>query len=80
MRQFYEHMENAFFLQEKPHACKTPRFREGGILGFFEGGGGVPILFLWARGFSEFRGLRKFKREIKIQNASCQIGGREVTR
>ena len=41
--------KNAFFLQET-HVHKIPRFRGGGILGFF-GGGGVPILFLWARGF-----------------------------
>ena len=31
------------------HVHKIPRFGGGGILGF--GGGGVPILFLWARGF-----------------------------
>ena len=37
--------KNAFFLQEKPHVRKIPPFRGG----FF--GGGVPILFLWARGF-----------------------------
>ena len=35
----------------KNHVHKIPRFRGGGgILGFW-GGGGVPILFLWARGF-----------------------------
>ena len=32
----------------KTHVHKIPRFRGGGILGFL---GGVPILFLWARGF-----------------------------
>ena len=41
---------NAFFLQEKPMSVKFLLFGwGGGILGF--GGGGVPILFLWARGF-----------------------------
>ena len=34
----------------KTHVHKIPRFRGGGILVFFFGGG-VPILFLWARGF-----------------------------
>ena len=29
---------------------KNSSFKGGGILGF-GGGGGVPILFLWARGF-----------------------------
>ena len=42
--------KNAFFLQEKTHVHKIPRFR-GGYFGFLGGGGGVPILFLWARGF-----------------------------
>ena len=43
--------KNAFFLQEKTHVHKIPLFRGGGfgVLGFL--GGGVPILFLWARGF-----------------------------
>ena len=35
--------KNAFFLQENLHVHKIPRF--------FLGGGEVPILFLWARGF-----------------------------
>ena len=35
---------------EKTHVHKIPRFRGGGILGFFLGGE-VPILFLWAREF-----------------------------
>ena len=30
---------------------KIPRFRGGGYFGFWGGGGEVPILFLWARGF-----------------------------
>ena len=34
----------------KTHVHKIPRFRGGGILGF-GGGGEVPILFSWARGF-----------------------------
>ena len=34
----------------KTHVHKIPRFRRGGYFGFW-GGGGVPILFLWARGF-----------------------------
>ena len=36
----------------KSHVHKIPRFGGGGggILGFLVGGGGVPILFLWARG------------------------------
>ena len=34
----------------KSHVHKIPRFRGGDILGF-GGGGEVPILFLWARGF-----------------------------
>ena len=41
----------AFFLQENHHAHKIPLFRGVGYFGFFWGGGGVPILLLWARGF-----------------------------
>ena len=40
--------KNAFFLQEKPMSIKF-LLLGGGIWGF--GGGGVPILFLWAQGF-----------------------------
>ena len=39
--------KNAFFLQEKTMS-KNPRFR-GGVF-WVLGGGGVPILLLWARG------------------------------
>ena len=36
----------------KNHFHKIPRFRGGGVFRVFGGGGGeVPILFLWARGF-----------------------------
>ena len=42
--------KNAFFLQENLHVHKIPRLG-GGILGLGGGGGEVPILFLWARGF-----------------------------
>ena len=38
--------KDAFFLQET-RVHKIPRFGGGG----FGGGGEVPILFLWARGF-----------------------------
>ena len=40
--------KNASVLQEN-HVHKILRFRGGGDFGFW-GGGGVPILFLWARG------------------------------
>ena len=43
---------SVFFLQENLHVHKIPRFGGEGILGL-GGWGGVPILFLWARGFSE---------------------------
>ena len=51
MRQFYGRLENAFFLQENENPCPENSSLGGGgrILGF--GGGEVPILFLWARGF-----------------------------
>ena len=39
---FMDTWKNAFFLQENLHVHKIPRFG---------GGGEVPILFLWARGF-----------------------------
>ena len=41
-----------FFLLENPHAHKIPPFRGGGVGFFWKGGVEVPILFLWARGFS----------------------------
>ena len=47
---FMDAWKNAFFLQEKPMSIKFLIFRGGGISGL-GGGGGVPILFLWARGF-----------------------------
>ena len=40
--------KNALFLQENLYVHKIPRLG-GGDFGFW--GGGVPILFLWARGF-----------------------------
>ena len=46
---FMDAWENAFFLQET-HVHEIPHFRGGGF-GVFLEGGGVPILFLWARGF-----------------------------
>ena len=46
-----------FFLQEKLHAHQIPRFRWEYLGFFFVGGGGgvaaMPILILWAWGFSE---------------------------
>ena len=48
MRQFYGHLEKCVLSAAKTHVHKIPRFRGGGYFGF--GGGGVPILFLWARG------------------------------
>ena len=42
--------KNASVLQES-HVHKIPRFRGEGYVGFWGGGGEVPILFLWARGF-----------------------------
>ena len=51
MRQSYGRLEKCVLSAGKTHAHKIPRFRGGGILGFFWGGGGVLILFLWARGF-----------------------------
>ena len=41
---------SAFFLQENLHSHKIPLFL-GGV--FWVWGGGVPILFFWARGFSD---------------------------
>ena len=41
------------FCRKKTHVHKIPHFRGGGYFGFW-GGGGVPILFLWARGFFWF--------------------------
>ena len=41
----------AFFLQDNPHAHKTPPFRGGGRGFFGRGGVEVRILFLWAWGF-----------------------------
>ena len=46
---FMDAWKNAFFLQEKPMSIKFLVLGGGGILDL--PGGGVPILFLWARGF-----------------------------
>ena len=48
--------KNAFFLQEKPHVHKIPRFRRGGgYFGFCFGGGGgsADFIFMGARNFSD---------------------------
>ena len=51
LRQLYGRLENAFFLQEKPHVHTIPRFR-GGIWVFFLGGGGsADFIFMDARVF-----------------------------
>ena len=42
--------KNAFFLQENLMPIKC-LILGGGYFGFWGGGGGVPILFIWARGF-----------------------------
>ena len=47
LRQFYGRLEKCVLSAGKNHVRKIPPFRGGG----FTGGGGVPILFLWARGF-----------------------------
>ena len=52
--------KNAFLSAGKTHVRKIPPFRGGGVLG---GGGGVPILFLWARGFR-----RRANREVQTVN------------
>ena len=49
MRQFYGRLEKCVLSAGKTHVHKIPRFR-GGVF-WVLGGGGVPILFLWARGF-----------------------------
>ena len=47
---FMDAWKNALFLQEKPMSIKFLVLGGGWYFGFW-GGGGVPILFLWARGF-----------------------------
>ena len=44
MRQFYGRLENAFFLQEKTHVHKIPRFGRGGVFWFLGGGGCTNVL------------------------------------
>ena len=58
---FYGRLEKCALSAGKPVSIKFLVLGGGGILGL--GGGGVPILFLWARGF--FRHLnRNWKRAI----------------
>ena len=49
MRQFYGRLENCVLSAGKTLSIKFRVLGGGGVLSF--GGGGVPILFLWARGF-----------------------------
>ena len=49
----------AFFLQENLLAHKSPRFREGGILGL--GGGSADFIFMGARIFRKTRTSEKQK-------------------
>ena len=44
---FMDARKNAFFLQEKTHVHKIPRFRGGGILAF--GGGGECRFYFYGR-------------------------------
>ena len=48
---FMDAWKNAFFLQEKAMSIKFLVLGGGGDFGFWGVGGGVPILYLWARGF-----------------------------
>ena len=48
LRQFYGRLEKCVLSAEKPMSIKFLLL--GGDFGFWPGGG-VPILFLWARGF-----------------------------
>ena len=49
---FMDARKKCFRSAGKSHVHKIPRFRGGGgVFWVFGGGGGVPILFLWARGF-----------------------------
>ena len=47
---FFGRLEKCVRSAGKSHVHKIPRFRGGGNFGVL-GGGGVQILFLWARGF-----------------------------
>ena len=49
VRQFYGRLEKCVLSARKPVSIKFLVLGGGGILGFL--GGGVPILFLWARRF-----------------------------
>ena len=51
LRQFYGRLEKKRPFCRKSHVHKIPRFRGGGYFWVLGGGGEVPILFLWARGF-----------------------------
>ena len=46
----YGRLEKCVPSAGKTHVHKIPRFR---VFSFWGGGGEVPILFLWARGFSD---------------------------
>ena len=48
LRQFYGHLENAFFLQEKPMSIKFLILGGGGYFGFWGGGGGADFIFMGA--------------------------------
>ena len=52
LRQFYGRLEKCVLSAGKTHVHKIPRLR-GGVFWVF-GWGGVPILFLWARGFFRY--------------------------
>ena len=51
---FMDTWKNAFFLQEKTHVHKIPRFGGGGILGFWGGRGSADFIFMGARIFLSF--------------------------
>ena len=56
----------AFFLQENLHVHKTPRFRGGGVFGFFFGGG--------SRNHTEFI---HFEHEVCVCNGEVNWNSRE---
>ena len=71
MHQFYGRLEKCVLSAGKPYVRKIPRLG-GGV--FWVWGGGVPILFLWVRGFSDLKHLRWSFVQILVHIFALYVG------
>ena len=78
MRQFYGRLETCVLSAGKNHVHEIPRFRGGGILGFWGGGGECRFYFYGRADFSE-SGCRKRSAAKGVRSLFFVLGTLSVT-